>query len=181
MALKINILLSLLFVLGDYSYSAAQEINLSGEFSSSVKKNEQSKYFLRVEGGAVEIYEAEDTGNLFAIRLVSSVAREDRIRIDFGFIVVDVAEGFEIGEDGLEWLMFPRALISPYIGGGVGIIKYDILYGLDYRFNAGFSLKLGNIYLRFTIQKGTQVGGVPAFTRGDNGPNYFGAGVDFGI
>lgn len=160
---------------------AAQEINISGKLSSSTKKNEKSKYFLRVEGGSVDIYEAEDTGNFYAIRLIRSVAKEDRIRIDFGFIVVDAAEGIEIAEAGLEWLVFPRALISPYIGGGVGIIKYEILYGLDYRWNTGISLKLGKIYLRLTMQRGTQVGGVTSFTRGDNGPNYIGVGVDFGI
>ena len=159
----------------------AQEINISGKLSSSTKKNEKSKYFLRVEGGTVDIYEAEDTGNLYAIRLVRSVAKEDRIRINFGFIVVDAAEGIEIAEAGLEWFVFPRALISPFIGGGVGIIKYEILYGLDYRWNAGISLKLGKIYLRLTMQKGTQVGGVTSFTRGDKGPNYIGVGVDFGI
>ena len=53
--------------------------------------------------------------------------------------------------------------------------------GLDYRWNAGISLKLGKIYLRITMQKGTQVGGVTSFIRGDNGPNYIGVGVDFGI
>ena len=105
----------------------AQEINISGKLSSSTKKNEKSKYFLRVEGGTVDIYEAEDTGNLYAIRLVRSVAKEDRIRINFGFIVVDAAEGIEIAEAGLEWFVFPRALFSPFIGGGVGIIKYEIL------------------------------------------------------
>ena len=176
-----KILLSLLFVLGDYSYSVAQEINISGKISPDTNRNEQSKYFLRVEGGTVDIYESEDTGNFYAIRLIKSVAKEDRIRIDFGFISVDAAEGFEIAEAGLEWLVFPRALISPYIGGGVGIIKYEILYGLVYRWNAGISLKLGRIYLRFTMQKGTQVGGVTSFTKGDKGPNYFGVGVDFGI
>ena len=181
MMLKIKILISLLFLSGNYSYSIAQEIYFPGKLSSSKNKNEKSKYFVRVEGGAVHIYEDKDSGNLYAIRFVKNVARENQIRIDIGFISVDAAEGFEIAEGGLEWMIFPRALISPYIGGGVGIIKYDILYGLVYRWNAGISLKLGRSYLRITMQKGTQVGGVNTFILGDEGPNYFGVGVDFGI
>ena len=178
--LKIKNLIFLMSLLGIYSNSIAQNANFSGKLSSSTNENEQYKYFLRVEGGTVEIFENKESGHFYAIRLLKSIARERRIKVDIGFIVGDAADGIKIAETGLEWLIFPHALISPFFGAGAGLIKEDILFGLFYKWNVGISLKIGRFYLRITNQKSTQIS-ARSFIRGDKGPNYVGFGVDLGI
>jgi len=178
--LKIKNLIFLMSLLGIYSNSTAQDVNFSGKLSSSTNENEHIKYFLRVEGGTVEIFENKEPGNYYAIRLAKSVAREKGIRVDIGFIVGDAADGIKIAETGLEWLVFPHALISPYFGAGAGLVREEFLFGLVYKWNVGISLKIGRLYLRIIKQKSTQIS-ARSFVLGDKGPNYVGVGVDLGI
>lgn len=159
---------------------SAQQTDYSTKWEMKHHQNEKSYRALRFDIGKVKIYEEDEEGEVFSIKYIRSVEQQNRLRIDVGIIFGNAAEGFQMGDIGVEWLVFPDAVISPFIAMGSGVIKDDIFYSLVYRGNFGIQLKGGSTSFRLTIQRGNQIGGLKAFNEGSNGPNLIMMGIEFG-
>ncbi|MGH7673829.1 MAG: hypothetical protein ACREMV_01040 [Gemmatimonadales bacterium] len=131
-------------------------------------------WHVRFELGSAEIHSSERDGAWLGGRVGRRLDGRGVVRLDGGITWSSADEGFATLELGLELRPLPRAVVTPVLGVGVGVLAEPEFTGEELRAFAGLDVRVGaQLTLRAAVQR--------AEHGGEEGPNVLFGGFQLGL